>query len=152
MIDIQSFLDSTTTEANSTVAVPVPEGEYTGIIEKVDARTWTAKDDPTKSGITLDVVWLVDDQSVKDQLGRDKVTVKQGIMLDLNDSGSGLDMGKGKNVQLGKLRQATGLNAPGQAFAFSMLNGRMGKILVKHRIDKDDSEKIYAEVKGVAPI
>lgn len=152
MFDVQSFLDASTTEANSTVSTPVPEGEFTAIVDKVDARTWTSKKDPSKSGVTLDITWLIDDQSVKEALGRDKVSVRQGIMLDLNEAGSGLDMGKGKNVQLGKLRQATGLNNPGQAFAFSMLTGRMAKVVVKQRVDEDDPEKIYSEVKAVAPI
>lgn len=152
MFDVQSFIDSTVTESNSTVSTPVPEGEFTAIVDKVDARTWTSKKDPSKSGVTLDITWLIDDQSVKEALGRDKVSVRQGIMLDLNEAGTGLDMGKGKNVQLGKLRQATGLNNPGQAFAFSMLTGRMAKVVVKQRVDEDDPEKIYSEVKAVAPI
>ena len=152
MFDVQSFLDSSTTEANSTVSTPVPEGEFTAIVDKVDARPWTSKKDSTKSGVTLDITWLIDDQSVKEALGREKVSVRQGIMLDLNEAGTGLDMGKGKNVQLGKLRQATGLNNPGQAFAFSMLTGRMAKVVVKQRVDEDDPEKIYSEVKAVAPV
>lgn len=151
MFDPNQFLDTSVTEANSTTKVPVPEGEYTAIIDKVDARQWTSKQDPTKSGITLDITWSVDDQAVKEALGREKVTVRQGIMLDLTDAG-GIDTGKGRNISLGKLRQATGLNVPGQAFAFSMLNGRMAKVMVKHRISPDDSDVIYDEVKAVAPM
>lgn len=151
MFDVTSFLDSTTTEANSTVATPVPEGEFTAIVDKIDARTWTSKKDPTMSGVTLEVIWNIDDQGVKDLLGRDKITVKQGVMLDLTDAGS-LDFGKGRNVSLGKLREALGLNVPGQAFAPSMLVGRMGKVMVKHRIDGDKPDVIYAEVRGVAKL
>ena len=56
-------------------------------------------------------------------------------------------MGKGQNVGLGRLREAVGLNSPGQPFAFSMLTGRVAKVVVKHRIHED---KIFAEVKAVA--
>ena len=85
---------------------------------------------------------------MKELLGRDKVTVRQGIMLDITDSG-GLDMGKGRNIGLGRLREAIGLNTPGQPFSFSMVAGRVAKVNVSHRID---GENIYAEVKGVAKL
>lgn len=146
MFDATSFLDMSIEGAMDTVSVPVPVGEYTAVVEKVDARPWTSKNDPTKSGVALDVVWNIDDQGVKETLGRDKVTVKQGIMLDLTEAG-GLDLGKGRNIGLGKLRAALNLNQPGQPFSPSMLNGRVAKVKVTHRIDGDN---VYAEVKEVA--
>jgi len=146
MFDPNQFLDMQTTESNDTKVVPVPVGEYLAMVSEVKARSWTSKSDPTKSGIALDLQWEIEDANVKSLLGRDKVTVKQGIMLDMTESG-GLDMGKGKNVGLGRVREATGLNTPGAPFAASMLTGRMAKVTVKHRVDGDT---IYAEVGGVA--
>lgn len=146
--DPTTFLDMSTTDANSTQSVPVPVGEYMAVVSKVDARPWQSKQDPTKSGMALDLLWEIDDSAVKEALGRDKVTVKQGVMLDLTEAG-GLDMGKGKNVGLGRLREATNLNQPGQAFSFRMLEGRMAKVSVTHRIDGDN---VYAEVKQVAKL
>lgn len=146
MFNPDQFLDMQVTDANDTKLVPVPADEYTAVCEKVEVRQWQSKKDPSVSGLTLDVTWAIDNQSVKELLGRDKVTVRQGVMLDLTDSG-GLDMSKGKNVGLGRLREAVDLNQPGQPFAFNMLPGRVVKIKVDHRID---GENIYAEVKGVA--
>lgn len=151
MFDPNSFLDMTTTEANSTVSVPVPVGEYVAFIEKVEARPWKSAKDPAKAGMALDVIWNIDDQNVKALLERDKVTVKQGIMLDVTDEG-GLDMGKGKNVGLGRLREATGLNDAGRPFGFRMLEGKAAKIAVSHRPDEKNTEVIYAEVKAVAKL
>lgn len=148
MFSPEQFLDMQVTESNDTKSIPVPVGEYTAVIEEVKVRQWQSKKDPSMSGLTLDVKWSVDDSAVKELLGRDKVTVNQGIMLDLTDSG-GLDMGKGRNVGLGRLREALGLNAPGQPFSFMMLSGRVGKVSVSHRID---GENIFAEVKGVAKL
>jgi len=148
MFNPDQFLDMQVTDSNDTKLVPVPVGEYTAVIEEVKCRQWQSKKDPSMSGLTLDMQWSVDDSAVKELLGRDKVTVKQGIMLDLTDSG-GLDMGKGKNIGLGRLREALDLNKPGQPFAFSMLAGRVAKVAVSHRIDGDN---IYAEVKGVAKL
>jgi hypothetical protein len=146
--DPNVFLEQSFAEANSTKATPVPEGEFQASIKSVTPRTWSKKDDPTVGGLALDIIWNIDDENVKAQLERKEVTVKQGLMLDLNDAGM-LDMSKGKNVQLGRLREAVGLNTPGQAFSFQMLPGRGAKVLVKHRIDGED---IYAEVKGVVKL
>lgn len=148
MFSPEQFLDMQVTESNDTKTIPVPVGEYTAVIEEVKVRQWQSKKDPSMSGLTLDVKWSVDDSAIKELLGRDKVTVNQGIMLDLTDSG-GLDMGKGRNVGLGRLREALGLNSPGQPFSFMMLSGRVGKVSVTHRID---GENIFAEVKGVAKL
>lgn len=151
MFDPNTFLEMSVTDANSTSATPVPAREYTAFIDEVKARPWQSKDDPSKAGMALDILWNIDDAAVKAELERDKVTVKQGIMLDLTETG-GLDMGKGKNVGLGRLRDAVGLNQPGQPFSFRMLTGRAAKIAVSHRTDPKNPEVIYAEVKAVAKL
>lgn len=148
MFNPEQFLDQQIVESNSTQSVPVPVGEFLSVAGEVKSRQWTAKDDPSKTGIALDIIWNIDDASVKELLGRDKVTVKQGIMLDINEAGQ-LDMGKGRNVGLGRLREALGLNVPGQPFSFNMIPGRVAKISISHRID---GENIYAEVKAVAKV
>ena len=148
MFNPDQFLDMQVTESNSTEAIPVPVGEYTAVIGEVKCRPWQKKDDPSVAGLALDITWELDDEAVKELLGRSKVTVKQGAMLDLTDSG-GLDMGKGRNVTLGRLRDAVNLNQAGQPFAFSMLVGRIAKVKVDHRINGD---QIFAEVKAVAKL
>lgn len=148
IFDANSFLNMSIDAPNSTVYVPVPEGEYTAVVEKVSARTWVGKADPTQSGVVLDLLWSIDNQEVKDLLQRPNVQVKQGVMLEM-DSNGGIASGPGKNVELGKLREAFGLNTPGEPFAPAMLAGRMGKVLVKHRTDKD---QVFAEVKAVAKL
>lgn len=142
--DPQAFLDSSITEANDTKIIPVPIGEYLGVIEKITPRQWQSKDG-TQSGVALDIVWLVEDQDVKTFLGRDEVKCKQGLMLDLLPSGA-LDMTKGKNIGLGRLREAIGMNKPGQVFSFQNLPGLSAKVSVKHRLIDDD---VFAEIKGV---
>lgn len=143
--DPQAFLDSSITEANDTKVIPVPQGEYLAVLEKVTPRTWTSKDG-TQSGIALDIIWLIDDASVKEFLGRDEVKCKQGIMLDMTDAGR-LDTSKGKNIGLGRLREAVGLNVPGQPFSFQQLPGLLAKVSVKHRLVDEDT---FAEIKAVA--
>lgn len=143
--DPQSFLSSSITSANDTKAIPVPVGDYHGVIEKIQPRQWQSKDG-TQTGIALDVFWLVEDANVKSYLGRDTVTVKQGIMLDTTPQG-GLDTSKGKNIGLGRLREAVGKNQEGVPFSFEMLPGLSARISVTHRINGEDT---YAEVKSVS--
>ncbi len=148
MFSPEQFLDMQITEANDTKVIPVPAGEYLAVVKEVKIRTWTSKKDPSMSGLTLDLQWTIDDANVKALLGRDEVNVKQGIMLDTTEAG-GLDVGKGRNIGLGRVREATGLNSPGQPFSVTMLTGRMAKVKVKHRVD---GENIYAEVDAVTKV
>lgn len=144
----EQFLDQTVTEANDTIVIPVPVGDYTAVATEVKCRSWQSKNDPSLAGLALDITWEIDDESVKELLGRQKVTAKQGIMLDLTDSG-GLDMSKGRNVALGRLREALDLNQPGVPFSFSKIPGRVARISVSHRIN---GEELFAEVKRVAKL
>lgn len=148
MFSPDQFLDMQVNDANDTKIVPVPVGEYIALVSEVRVVSWQKKDDPSVAGLKLQVTWELDSPEVEALLQRDKVTVRQDQMLDLTESG-GLDMGKGRNVGLGRLREATGLNTPGQPFSFTMLTGRMAKVSIKHRVDGDT---IYSEVRGVAKI
>lgn len=142
--DPATFLNQTVTDSNDTKVVPVPAAEYLAIATKVDIKPW-AKKDGSDSGLKLEIVWEVQDENVKALIGREP-TVKQDQMLDLTAEG-GLETGSGKNVGLGRIREALGLNTPGEPFAFSMIQGRMAKIMVSHRINGED---VYAEVKKIA--
>jgi hypothetical protein len=150
MFDADSFLNSVVTGANSTKVVPCPIGEYPLVAEKISARQWQTADG-TKTGVALDITWNVEDDQVKATVGRDVVAVRQGIMLDLAPDGS-LDMGEGKNVGLGRLRQAIGLNDPSVEFAFNQIPGRMAKGKISHRPDNRDPEIIYAQVDAVTSL
>lgn len=145
--DPQSFLDAAISGSNDTKITPVPAGEYVGVIEKVAARQWQSKDG-TKSGVSLDVTWLIEDEGVKAELKRDTVTSRQGVMLDLTASG-GIDTAKGTNIGLGRLREAVGLNDPSKPFSFGQLPGQAARVTVSHRIDGEDT---YSEIKKVAPL
>lgn len=126
--------------ANDTVVIPPDEGEYPAIIDKYEFRTIE------KTGqLVMDVTWSIDDAGQKEKTGREKLTVRQGIFIDRLPNGS-LDMGTGKNVALGRLREALGMNVPGQAFMFSMLPGQAARVRTKNRKDGDD---VFTDVKGV---
>lgn len=138
--DPDQFSQMPVEEANATVFIPVDEGEYPAVIEKKEFRTIE------KSGqVVLDISWNLDDAAQKERTGREKLQVRQSIFIDRTPQGS-LDMGAGKNVGLGRLREALGLNVPGQAFTFSMLEGKAARVKTKNRkVDED----VFTDVKGV---
>ena len=142
-----SFMNASITEANDTQYVPVPEGEFQATIDKVEAKV-VGNETPRP---ILNVSWKTSDPAVQNATGRAENTVRQTIWLDVTESG-GLDFGKGKNVGLGKLRDALGQNRPGQSWAPGMLVGGVAKVKVKHSIDRRDGVTINAEVSGVAKL
>lgn len=141
--DAEAFASSSIAEANDTKFTPVPEGEYAAVIKKKAFRNLDEK-----GMLLLDITWGVDDAAAKEVTGMKEPTVRQTVFIDRNEQGA-LDMGKGKNVGLGKLREGIGLNAPGQPFNFNMLEGRAGRISVKHRTHEGS---IFAEVKEVTKL
>ena len=148
MFDPNQFLQQTVTEANSIVREPCPEGEFLASVKKSTIGTWESKD-KTKSGLKLDLQWSIDDQDVKAKLDKQEVLVRQTVMLDITDSGA-LDMGKGKNIGLGRLREALSQNTPGQPWSFSMLDGAgPAKVIVTHRPSEADPSIVYDEIRGV---
>lgn len=144
--DPEAFLGTDTSDEMSTVVLPIPEGEYNATIDSVKARL--AGDKPV-----FKVIWNIDDADgkVAKATGRDKNTVRQSIWLDVNDNGS-LDTGTGKNVGLGRLREAVGQNKAGKPWNPNMLVGQVAKILVGQRVDKDDASIIYNDVKRCAKL
>ncbi len=134
MFSPESFLDAQITEA-SVRRPPLTAGiDVIGLIKDVKARAWTGKDDPSKSGIAMDVTIEVDLNGYpaeKARLGIDKVVLFDSIMLNLTDSGA-IDMAPGKNGRLRQYREALGMNTPGEVFSFRNMPGRPIRAKIKH--------------------
>jgi len=143
--DPATFMNETITDSLDTEIIPCPVGEYLGVATKVDINKWQKKDG-SASGLRLDITWEIQDENAKTLTGRDPLRVRQQQMLDLKDDGS-LDVSKGRNVGLGRIREALGLNKSGKPFAFSMIQGNMAKVLVKHRAG--DNGQLYDEVSAI---
>lgn len=141
-----------TEDASSTSVTPVPGGEYVAIIKDYKFRTITQKKSGEQS-LMCDVLYFIQDDtgSLKSMIDRDPI-VTHGYFCDTKtgpDSKEVLDFGKGKNVWLGKLREALNQNTPGIKWSFPMLRGAVCKIVVIEDPAKDDPETIYNRVKSV---
>ena len=143
MFNPEAFMNSTINDASSSQYNVTPEGEFTGIISKIEVKTVGADNKPV-----INVTWKIDDESVRQETGLSEPTVRQTLWLDVTEQG-GLDMGKGKNVALGKLRDALGQNTPGKPWMPGMLEGGVATVKIKHSIDKRDNVTIQANVAGV---
>ena len=140
-----TFLNTETDSANSSTYTPVPEGEFNASIKVIKPRVLT------DGRAVLDVTWTVDDEVARNETGMAEPSVRQTLWLDTTESG-GLDFGKGKNVGLGRLREAVGQNQAGKPWAPGMLVGQVAKVKVGHSIDKRDGVTINADVKAVLPL
>lgn len=144
--DVNSFLDLTVTGSNDTKRIPVPIGEYIGLTGDVEVSQWQGKEDPTKTGLKFKIAVKFDDARIQEVTGMPTNTVTYEGMLDTLPGG-GLDMGKGKNVALGKIREATGKNDPSVPFSMRQLSGLPVRASVIHEEYKGD---LYAKIKAVA--
>lgn len=148
MFDPTTFLQTSLQGANSTEYVNIPEGEYIGMIRPNGIQAREISTDNGKS-IVLDLTWETDDQRASEVTGMKTPTARQSIFLDLTPEGN-IDLSKGKNVKLGRLREALRQNDPARSWSFSMLAGVPARFSVKHRTADDG--KVYADVKEVTAL
>jgi hypothetical protein len=151
--DPQAFLDMPVDVAFER-RNPLPAKDYPAQINDVQARPWQSKDkynnDGTlKSGLAYDITLSVQiPLDVKEACGlkTDTLTLKDSIMLDLNENG-GLATEKGTNNQLRAYREALDMNKPGVTFRAREMTGRMLLVRIKH---EEYQGNIQERVGGVA--
>lgn len=145
--DPASFLDATISEP-TTKRNPLPAGQdFVGTIGEPKSRTWQGKKDPTQSGVVIDVPIEVDMSAYPNvKVGATKVTLVDGIMLNLTDDGA-IDNSPGKNGKLRRYREALGMNEAGTPFSFRAIQGRQIRVKIKHEVYEGET---YDRVDSVA--
>lgn len=147
LFDPATFFQTDVQGSFDTSRPPVPPGEYPGVISKIDLRSGTsAKGRPWAS---LNVIWEIDDEMVRQETGLSKPTARQNLFLDLTEDGKGLAVGKGKNVDLGVLREAVGQNFSDRPWNFNMLEGAAALVRTDVETYRD---RQYSVVKGVVAL
>lgn len=137
--NVEQFLETSYEQANDTRLPLIPEIECNAQVDKLKLRTGTSKESQEPYTM-LDIFWELLDPNIADQLEMKKVIAIQSVFLDINEAGS-LDMGKGKNVGLGRVREGLGMNEPGKRFALRQLVGAIGKIKVVQDMINDGPRK-----------
>jgi len=122
----------------------IPDGEYQAVADKVNVRQ-------SQDGkyTFLDVTWAIDDPTVKEETGLDHPSARQSVFLDI-EKGQ-LATGKGKNVQLGRLLAAVGIDThSGKPWSMQDVVGRPALVRVTTR--STDDGRTYNDVSRVAPL
>lgn len=146
------FLAATTSEEGSTQLTPIPPDTYKAIIGEVTARPWESKK-TGKSGISCDIAFdIIDDNKTIEELIGRPPRVTQGYFMDLIPGTMRPDYGKGKSVQLMRVREAVGQNIAGQAWNPKMLEGQVLQIVVVQDPADDNTDTVYTRVKSVAKL
>jgi hypothetical protein len=135
----------------STSVIPIPADDYMATIRDYKFREYTNSKTQEK-GVSCDVTYdIIDDNgALAERIGRPPA-VTHGYFCDTKVDAEGktvLDFAKGKNVWLGKIREAIGQNVPGMAWALPMMKGQPIKIVVIEDPSKT-SDDIYNRVKSV---
>lgn len=148
MLNTEEFLQTTTEDVLDDHLDPCPAGDWLCIAGKPEIKDFIFKtgDREGEQGFRMVVKWDVQDEEAKKAVDREKLSVTQSVLLDVTDSGDGLDMGKGKNIGLGAIRTALGQNKPGAPWSPAMIEGQPAKVTVKADVYKD---RITAQVAGV---
>lgn len=159
--DPETFMQQTIDAPLETEYALVPEGEYRATIDDFTSEAFEQIDFTYKKGqragqpgtmTKFSCPFVIQDDAVKAEMGRDKVVVTKQINLDFDETG-GIAKGKNRNIELGRVMSACGLNAQGSSV--SQLRGA-GPVMVKvvHREGerKDGSKWKRAEVDAVAAI
>lgn len=145
LFDPDAFMNQQQEGEVSTQRLVIDPSVYPGVVEEVtlsngekDGREWAA----------MTLMWGVEDEGVRAALKREVVKVRQQFFLDLDSMGD-LDKGEGRNVDLGRLLKAVGLQ--GKPWSPNGLVGLRALIHVKNVPIKDSVDgDVRSEVKGVA--
>ena len=137
MFDPNTFMQHSVDKPLETEYLNVPPGEYVAVIDDFTSEAIERIDFDYKKGpragtpgtmYKLTLPFVIQDESVKAEMQRDKVVVTKQLILDVDDNGA-LDTGKNKNVELGRIRAAAGQN-DGQPWTITRLRGA-GPLMVK---------------------
>jgi len=152
MFDPQSFLDAQTTDVNEKRALLAAEnpGQVNGLYDAVigdikpasgnkDGRAWLRMDVEVKVPVPPEQRPVVTLEELK---------LTHRVFIDLTSEGN-VDNAKGKNNGQRLLREATGLNVPGQPFSWRMLSGRPVKVKIKHATSQNGN--VFEDIGGVFP-
>lgn len=163
MFNADTFMQQTVDQPLETEYTLVPEGEYQATIDDFTAEAleqiafnYKQGDRAGTPGVMskFTIPFVIHDDTVKQTMGRDKVVVTKQVILDINDTTGALDWGKNKNIELGRVRQGAGQNAPGP-WSVAQLRGAgpmMVKVVHKQFDRKDGTKGTRVEVDRVARI
>jgi len=139
------LLNAATESKMSTSIPPMPNGDFIFTITGVEFKN------PKDDMVVLEAKVECIDPEVCAVTGMNPTKSKISCFCDLTDSGL-LDDAEGKNVQIGKLREAVGQNEAGTPWTPMMLVGAQLRGKVAQEPDKKDPTIIRSNIVATARI
>lgn len=136
-----SFLNQTVEAKLSVKRIPMPEDDHDGLqVRELEIKSGTVKegDNAGKVWVRLNVKMVNTDPNVAEEMklsGDAEPTIYWNEFLDLDDDGN-LDVADGKNIKLGKLRQALGQNTD-EGWTMNDMKGATCGGRVKHKFNAE---------------
>lgn len=152
--NVEEFLTAPIDTPLSTIRIHVTPGEYTGLISEGIGKDIELSFTKEKGKPVLAVWWTLDAPEEQARVGREKLRVRQQVWLDALGGDGGtlrLDTARGKNVDLGRLREALHQNTPGP-WHFGKLQGGVAKVMVRHKPNETRPGEVYEEVYAVSSL
>jgi hypothetical protein len=144
--DIDTFLSATLDAPLQIRMQPIPAKDYLAVVSShdkwLDVRPIT--EGKMAGRVVADIHFDILDDEVKAKLGMETVRVRKSYFLDFTSDGR-LDPGVNKNVQLGQLFEACGMNKSGIPVRNLMGAGPI-RIFVTQRPDDRDASIVYNDV------
>src|SRR4051794_4734088 len=112
VFDATSFMQNVVKAELDTRFPVIPEGEYLAQVKKIDMRQVEFRK-IQGSGVSIDIQWEVMDDGVRDATKMEHPFCRQSFLLDLvkDSAPPQLDLSEGRNIRLGQLLAACGLNS-----------------------------------------
>lgn len=119
--DPDTFMSQTVDQPLATEFTLVPVNEYMAAVDDFDRDAFETVEFEYKKGklagtpgkmFKFNCPIVINDDKVRQELGRDKVIITKQFILDLDEDGK-LAFGTNRNVELGRLRDAVNQNGPG---------------------------------------
>lgn len=161
MFNASEFMQTQMDKPLETEYTMVPIGEFMATIDDFTSDAFEVIDFTYKQGplagtpgqmTKVTLPFVIQDDRVKKELQRDKVTISKQLILDLEDNGA-IATGPNKNIELGRIRAAVGQDKG--PWSFANLRGA-GPLMVKvthvEYTRKDGSKGKRAEIERVTRI
>lgn len=137
MFNASEFMQSQMDKPLETEYTLVPVGEYMATIDDFTDSAFEVVEFEYKSGerkgtpgsmTKVTIPFVIQDDKVKKELQREKVTVARQIILEFEPDGKTLATGPNKNIEIGRIRAAVGQDKG--PWSFAQLRGA-GPLMVK---------------------
>jgi hypothetical protein len=145
VFNAEMLLNAAASKSFMTFIPPLPEQEFIFTVTKVEFKN------PKDGVIVCELQVETADPVAIEATGMNPAKAKYSAFVDLTDQGM-LDESDGKNIQLGRIREALGQNVPDVPWTPSMMLGGQFRGKISHKPDGKNPEIIRGEITAVAPV